>query len=87
MHEILFGDQLSNQDCLDLGIEQKYINSGIQCQIDFVLIFDLPPNPSHHSFFIDDLKHLFFKNFKNEPQHLFSNFRGQPKYAAILWHD
>jgi hypothetical protein len=41
MHDFLFGNDLSDQDCLDLNIEQKYIDTGIQSQIDFIIAFDL----------------------------------------------
>ena len=55
MHEFIFGHDLSDQDCLDILIQQKYIDSGIQSQIDFIILFDIPIHDKDSSFFIYDI--------------------------------
>lgn len=83
MHDFLFGYDLSDQDCLDLLIEQKYIDTGIQTQIDFIIAFDLD-NENKPPY---DCNYVLNKNGVNSPEFVFCTFRGKSKYVAIFWHD
>lgn len=89
MHEFIFGYDLSDQDCLDINIQQKFIDTGIQSQIDFIIAFDIPSYDDDNIFssFKYDLNHIIFKNFKNDPELILCKFRGIQKYVAIFWHD
>ena len=87
MHEFLFGYDLSNDDCRDLFIEEKIVSSGIQSQIDFIIVFDLPVNSNDKFYFMDDLEHILYKNSKNMPEFIECKFREKDKIVAVFWHD
>jgi len=83
MHEFLFGYDLSDKDCLDLNFEQKYIDTGIQSQIDFIIAFDID-NDNKYPY---DCNYILNKNSVNSPEFVSCIFRGKSKYVAIFWHD
>lgn len=87
MHEFLFGNDLSDDDCRNLFMSEETISIGIQSQIDFIILFDLPKHDTDKSYFMYEFEHLSYKNFKNKPELIECRFQRKDKLAAIFWHD
>jgi len=94
MHEFLFGHQLSDKDCLDLHIEQKHVDSGIQSQIDFVIVFNVSEIINNQviidkdEYYRYEIQHIISRHLKHSyPEYVLCDFRGKTTYAAIFWHD
>ena len=79
MHELILGDELNQNDLLDLNINNFFKIAKIQVKIDFILVYDFSDNTQLN------IRNMIIKNFIKAPEYKTCNFRGKKKFIAIFW--
>ena len=79
MNIFIFGDNLSENDKIDLGINNFFKIAKIKIDIKFILVFDTISNDQTH------IRNMITKNFEKIPEYKTCNFRGKKSLVAIFW--
>jgi hypothetical protein len=75
----LFGHELTEQDCTDLGWTKKEYESGLTADVDYVIAFTEDPQ-----YFLRTLNDTIFHTTCEEQAQCL--FRGQRRHVLIFWH-
>jgi hypothetical protein len=86
--QLFLGHEVLDDDLRNFGIEEEYIQSCLQPQIDFILVCNpLESNDGIYNIYNSQLYPILRNLRDNSPiDWEIKNFRGEEKLIAIFWH-